>query len=106
MTFSPELDAPVPVQAVWQALGPFCLIYFTCDITGEPLDAGNWFFRYGGFSYTVTAAVESSGRVRLSLSAPMLDAGPDVVSYAPPPFDVLSLGGLVPAPAFADFPVT
>jgi hypothetical protein len=54
----------------------------------------------------VLAALESNERVRLTLAAPMLDPGPDVVSYDPPPFDVVSVGGLVPAPAFTDFPVT
>ncbi len=42
--------------------------------------------------------------VVLAGSAGMSDAGPDVVSYSPPPFDVLSWQG-EPAEAFADFPV-
>lgn len=35
-----------------------------------------------------------------------VDAGPDVINYAPPPFDVVSSPGGVPAAAFSNFPLT
>lgn len=75
-------------------------------MTGAPWDVGNWFVRYADEVYTVGAAVESSGKVRLSVSNPIADVGADVVSFSPPPFDVVSVGGLLPAAAFADYPIT
>ena len=44
--------------------------------------------------------------VRLQFGGVVPDAGPDVVSFAPPPFDVLSdTAKSIPAPAFTDFPL-
>jgi hypothetical protein len=82
------------------------LVTFDKPLVAGVLNAGNWFVRVGGNSYGITSAISLIPAVLLTLGAPVLNPGPNVVSYSPPPFDVLSSGSLVPAEAFSDFPVT
>lgn len=106
MTFSPELNAPVPVLATWQPFPTAVLVAFSVPIHATALDVGNWFVRYGGQAWTVTGVAGGALGVTVVLTGSVPDVGPDVVSYSPPPYDVLSAGGLVPAPAFADYAIT
>lgn len=79
---------------------------FSVPIHATALDVGNWFVRHGGQAWTVTGVAGGALGVTVVLAGSVPDVGPDVVSYSPPPFDVLSAGGLVPAPAFADYAIT
>ncbi|MBA7570165.1 hypothetical protein ES708_11912 [subsurface metagenome] len=94
------------MAAIWEPLPAKAIVYFTVPIKSADLSVGNWFVRHGGMEWAVTPAIASAGHVRLTLGGPMANPGADVVSFSPPPFDVVSIGGLVPAPAFADFPLT
>jgi hypothetical protein len=70
------------------------------------LDTANWAVRFNDFTYTVTAAECVGAAVTLALTQGGADPGADVVSYTPPPNDLLTLMNELPVLAFADFPVT
>lgn len=82
-----------------------CTVQFSTSLTLGPLDTGNWFVRVGNRSQTIFTAVASApDLVLLTSIGSGPNPGPDVVSYSPPPFDVIGPPG--PAPAFSDFPIT
>lgn len=98
--------APVPIAAVAYIPG------FRVDVTFDrPLVAGavtptTWFVRHGGLDYGIFTSASSGAGVVIGLSGgTKSDPGPDVVSYSPPPFDIKSLVGGVPAAAFTGFPL-
>jgi len=83
-------------------------VTFNADLQPGALDAANWSAKAGITPAAATGAeaAPSSGganvvRVTLDTSASFTS-----VSYAPPPFDVVSDGGGVAAAAFTDYPVT
>ena len=74
------------------------------DVPAINLD--NWFVRETNLDKTVTAASVVGGVVELTLGSVAADVGPDVVSFTPPPSDVLSdTTKQIPAPGFTDFPL-
>lgn len=94
---------PVPVLAQWAS--PRARVWFSTPITAGVLDVTNWFVRVGNRSQSLfTATAIAPNYVELLSIGSGPDIGPDVVSYSPPPFDVVGPGG--PAAAFADFPIT
>ena len=100
---------PPPVPLAAHFYGAIATVEFDRFLTSGPLDVSNWFVRYGGLSKTVNAA-DAEGHVPGILDLYLLaggvpNPGPDVVSYSPPPFDVVSRTG-IPAAAFADYPIT
>lgn len=71
------------------------------------LDTANWTVIFGNFFQTVAlanAALVGPNIVQLDLIPGGAAPGPDRVSFAPPPFDVVGTAG-GPAPAFADYPL-
>lgn len=70
------------------------------------LDPGNWTARYSNMLYTASWVDAAGGGLVVSWTSTVPDAGLDVINYAPPPFDVISVGGSVPAPAFSGYPIT
>lgn len=99
----PPDPPPVPILATWT--NPNCFVTFDQVLGPGVLDNANWFVRVGNFSRGVaTATVVPPSVVRLTTVGFGPDAGPDIVSYSPPPFDVIGSGG--PAVAFADYPIT
>ena len=70
------------------------------------LDIGNWSARWNLARYPCTAASVAGNIVtwfRQPFGPP--DAGPNVVDFAPPPFDVIAAAPpFLPAPPFANFP--
>lgn len=83
------------------------IVSFSHNILDTALQRANWFVRRTNVLRAVDAAtVQPGGDVRLQTSVGAADTGPDVVSYSPPPFDVVSDTAVqVPAEAFADFPL-
>lgn len=69
--------------------------------------AANWFARFANISYQILAVQSPFPNfVRLSLQAPGPNHGPNVVSYSPPPFDVVEQAPPnTPVVAFTDFPL-
>lgn len=106
LTFLPSLDAPVPIYALFSIIGPTVDITFSTRLVTAASDPGNWFVRKNDQAWSVTGALAGASKVGLVLSGQVPNIGPDVVTFSPPPFDVLSFGGLVPAPAFTDYPLS
>lgn len=78
---------------------------FSCDLVSGPLDPTNWFARYGGYGLTPLAANAVGSEVVMTVLSGASNPGADIVSYSPPPFDVVAAYRPIPAVAFADFPL-
>lgn len=89
--------------------GPVTQLVVTFDrqLFPNPTPNGaNWIIRHTNQLRTVTAGNAVGFTLTLTLTPGGADVGPDVVSFDPPPFDILDLLTLEPVAAFADFPVT
>ena len=69
------------------------------------LDGANWYVRYANNSRVIDAVSAADDVVTISLGFGLADAGPNVVSYSPPPHDLVSLHGGEPVAAWADWPI-
>lgn len=79
---------------------------FDRPLIGGVSNKNNWFVRQNNFKQPVQAPpIIAGNQVTALTNFPVLDIGPDVVTFTPPPFDVVATNGL-PAAAFADFPLT
>lgn len=101
----------MPIAATWVAFLTTAQVTFShpllLDLAG---DTANWFVRVANVERTVMGVTIGAGpgnnRVDLTTLAAGADFGPDVVSFSPPPFDVVSdTVKPQPAPAFADLPL-
>lgn len=106
----PEAPPPVPIAATFDLAANVMTVDFDQPLQVSPLDAPNWNARIQGFRRSTTQVFTSPALPDNRVTArqwtiDLMDPGPDVVSYRPPPFDVLSVPG-TPAPLFLDFPVT
>jgi hypothetical protein len=88
--------------------GPNVLVVtFDQGLLAGPLNAANWFVRFSGRVMTVTSANAAGATVVLNTVVGVVQAGANVTSYSPPPFDVVAAVPLhTPAEPFSDFPVT
>lgn len=102
----PDAAPPTPVSATFYAATNTWACIFDRPLQPGPLDPGNWTFRVGNNGYTATAATAAGSQVTgpATLSFPPPPSGPDAISYAATPADVLSVPGL-PAAPFAYFPM-
>ena len=97
----------VPTSAVIN--GPMNLldVFFDPDIVDAgAIDTANWSVRWNNINRVVSGASIVGNRVVLGLTAGGADPGIDRVTFAPPPFDVITTDGGNPVQAFTDFPVT
>lgn len=111
-TFSPSLDPPVPIAAEFIVLFTQVIVDFSHpllpDLGGEP---ASWFIRWMGVERRATTVIIGGGpldnQVTISTAVVGANPGDDVVSFGPPPFDVISdTTKQIPAPAFTDFPLS
>lgn len=99
----------MPVSGTWQATTHTVTLTFSGRLQPGLSAPANWSgvaFDVGFANFTTPGPVTIAGftvTFTAALGFPAL--GPNRVTYSPPPFDVISLGG-VPAPPFADFPLT
>ena len=99
-------DAPLPLTAVYQLSTGALQLTLSEPVQANPsLSILNWFLRIGPNRRTVTSASAVASSVLIATSPGPVDPGPQVISFSPPPFDVLSVPGM-PMLAFAGFPVT
>lgn len=97
----------VPVSAVLNGPMNQVDVTFDPDIVDAPsIDLANWSVRWNNVDRTVIGASIVANVVVLGVVAGGADVGIDRVTYAPPPFDVLTTVGGNPVLAFADFPLT
>lgn len=103
------LSPPVPIAARWHGARP-AFVTFDKPLTPGPLHLANWRIYWQGLRYLMLTALVPDDpfkrTVQLTVGLTQATARPDSVTYAPPPFDVTSLKGTVPAPAFLGFPMT
>lgn len=84
---------------------PQVVVTFDRPLVVGILDAGNWSARVSDILYQVTTATALRSDVTLTLGYGGPSVGPNVVSYDPPPNDVLSRAQNLPAIGFTDFPI-
>lgn len=100
--------APVPVLANWNGASPV-LVRFNGPLAPGILDPTNWAVHHRNLRYTVLTAYilqdPFNRLVRLTVGFSAAFPAPDSVDYQPPPFDVTSVKGPVPADAFLGFPL-
>lgn len=95
---------PVPIAATLVFATGAWTCTFDRPLQPAVLDFSNWALRATATIFLPTSASASGSIVTGASTGSIIDPGPDVVAYTPPPFDVLSLPGL-PAVAFTDFPL-
>lgn len=99
----PPEPPPVPILAT--NVANTLSVFFSTPITPGPISQLNWAIRLANFNRDpIVATAVAPNRVDVTHLQVLPNPGPDVVSYSPPPFDVVGPGG--PAVAFADFPIT
>lgn len=97
-------DPPSPISATF-VLGTL-VVTFDQALAGGAVNAANWTACDSGNRRDCTGALVVGSEVRLTLGPPLLPCSPDGVTFAPPPFDVVSAASGLPAAGFADFPIT
>lgn len=106
-TFSPSLDPPVPIAAIWDGFLNEATITWSHNLQPVPVgDITPWVVNFNNFRRPVNGVIIAGNTVVLSTGAPILDLSPDAVRYSPPPFEVVS-DTVKPTPAegFISFPL-
>lgn len=99
-------NPPQPLSATINATSGVWSVQFDSDLVPGGLDAANWTIRANDTAYDVVAASANDAQVVGASNAGDENIGADVISYSPPPFDVVESVNNLPAAAFADFPLT
>ena len=100
------LKPPLILSAVYSTGTTILTLTFDHPLKAGTSAVGNWFVRENNSRLTPLARlVISDFTVSGALGLPLLNFGADVVSYTPPPFDVVGMNGLR-LESFADFPLT
>jgi hypothetical protein len=96
--------APIPISGVGPTADPGqFLLTFDQDIFDQTMTGTNWSFRFEGNRWAVATAGVFNGKVGLDAVMGAPDAGPDAITFTPPPFDILGRFNGLPAAAFTDF---
>lgn len=110
-TFLLSHRPPAPVEAIYSLGTNRLRVEFDRPLIEQNIAVGNWGGvlkrnavpdNWTGFLPTFTSGRFADVGVNIGLPG----VGADRVSFAPPPFDVLSARTRLPTQAFADFPVT
>lgn len=101
----PAIPGPLPISVTYYP-SPFfrCFVFFDQLLVPRGIDRLNWSMRYNNIRYFANLASTNLSYVHFWAAGPLPRPGIDSVTYAPPPFDVVSAGTGVPAPPFAEFP--
>lgn len=93
---------PVPTAVASQFIFPTLLVDITFDhlLQGTLLATAPWSVRQAGRDWNIGTARVDDNRLRLFCTRGIVDPGPDQVTYAPPPADVIALLTAIPAAAF------
>lgn len=97
---------PLPLAAHLGTPPIDVIVIFDRPLATVPiLNIANWAVRLAGVAQFVNAAAAAGYCVSLATTPGFPDPGPDVVSYSPPPFDVVG-AHTVPVAAFTALPIT
>lgn len=101
----PQPDPPTITSAVLNT-GTFQVtMTFSEAIQAASLDTSNWHVTYSNQAYLCVVANATGGQVVIQLASPSGGGPDDIVTFTPPPFDVVGVGGQ-PVAAFGSFPLT
>lgn len=106
--FFPRLNGsgPVPISAIYDSLNDKLEVTFSEAIASSGYDVSPWFVRIGNNQRGVDSIEEVIGpTVTLQLSGSLANPGPNIVSYSPPPEDLVTDPGGDPVPGFTNFPI-
>ncbi len=100
-------NPPVPVSAVINAPMTEAVVTFDRAMFPNPTpNIGNWTIRWANQLRTMTSGNVTGLTATLNLTPGGADVGDDIVSFDPPPFDILDNVTLRPVTPFTDFPLT
>ena len=100
-----SVPPPVPTSASYTISINTIAVGFDVPLNAEPITGNTVTFRVNNIRRRGTA-MNALGMIVSGNSVVVgADVGPDVVDYAPPPFDIREATVLRPAVAFADFPL-
>ena len=93
---------PVPTAVASQFVFPTLIVDVTFDhlLQGSTLSTAPWSVRLTGRDWNISSARVEANRVRLLCTRGAVDPGLDLVTYAPPPADVVALLTGLPAAGF------
>jgi hypothetical protein len=97
---------PIPLIAVKAAGVDLMSVGFDRELTAGDIDPANWSGRWMGQTITGVLAATNGQFAQFTFVVDGVAAGPDVVNYNPPPFDVTNIIDGSPAAAFSDFPAS
>lgn len=97
-------EGPVPVSATLNLLGGAWSCTFDQSLQPGPLNVPNWTLVASGSDFVPSTAVASGNIVSGASAMGSESARPDVIDWAPPPFDVVNAIGQSAA-AFTGFPL-
>jgi len=98
VTSASPLSGPKPVSATVNSFTTTYVVQFDQALTPGVLDPSNWSVRRANQIHQAITATAAGSQVSGTLALGTGNAGPDVVAFAPPPYDVVSAGtGLVAA---------
>ena len=101
----PPPEPPLPAAATFATAAQVLTVTWNKPLTAQPTAAANWIVRASTKQYNAIIPGASAGlQTTVPMAFQFIDFGPDVVSYAAAPPDVLSLPG-IPAAPFANFPL-
>ncbi len=98
-------NPPVPTSASWEFTLNRFRLGFDTDLEPGPITGTTLTFRANNNRRRVVNPTAAGPIITGSSVLVGADVGDDVVDYAPPPFDIRHAVTLVPAAAFADFPL-
>lgn len=102
-TFSPDLEAPVPLYAEVIHPGGTWRVVFNKTVRPGALNAANWFVTHNLDNYAIITALAADRQVRLTGFSLGAFSPPEGISYSPPPADLYGTNGL-PVAAFVKIP--
>lgn len=95
-----------PLSGVYTLGTSTLVLTFDQPLQANPaLNIPNWFIRADDKTRGPVTAIAAGSDVTITTGLPFVQVGPDVVSYSPPPFDLISANAL-PVDAFADFSIS
>lgn len=99
-------EPPVPIGATYSTGAKTLTVTFDRQLTPGFVDGANWTGRYSNKLHSgplFPGMIVAGATVSAVMVAGLVNVGPDVTHYNPPPFDVQSSFG-VPAAGFIDYP--
>lgn len=96
---------PIPVSAIYKLSAEELRVTFDATLQTASIDPNNWKMWLGNDRFAAVSADTIANRMVAKMIPDGTEVNLDSVSYLPPPFDLISAGG-IPAEAFDKLPVS